>query len=75
MPMVGSCSAAITAACHPPKDEDLDKATLGLLMWGETLGALAWEMEIFVDEIGEDRGHCSYTSSNTTSQTLDKFYA
>ncbi|PYI07192.1 hypothetical protein BO78DRAFT_443434, partial [Aspergillus sclerotiicarbonarius CBS 121057] len=35
--VVGSCSAAISAACHPPKDEDLDNAALGLLMWGETL--------------------------------------
>lgn len=38
MPVVGSCSAAISAACHPPEDEDLDQAALGLLMWGETLG-------------------------------------
>ena len=62
MLVVGSCSAAISAACHPPEDEDLDQATLGLLMWGETLGAPAWEMENFVDEIGEDRGRCSFTS-------------
>lgn len=66
MPVVGSCSAAISAACHPPKEDDLDQATLGLVMWGETLGAPAWEMGISVDEIGEDRGHCSFTSLNTT---------
>ena len=62
MLVVGSCSAAISDACHPSEDEDLDQASLGLLMWGETLGAPAWEMENFLDEIGEDRGRCSFTS-------------
>lgn len=43
-------------------------------MWKETLGVMAEEMEIIGDEIGEDRSHCSFTSSNTTWPTLDKLH-
>jgi hypothetical protein len=34
MPVAGACSAAISAACHLPKDESSDTAVLGLVMWG-----------------------------------------
>lgn len=47
MPLVVSSSAAISAACHPPKDEDLDTAALGLLKWGQTISPPAWVMERF----------------------------
>ncbi|KAL2120318.1 hypothetical protein VTJ04DRAFT_4344 [Mycothermus thermophilus] len=35
MPVAGSCSAAISAACHPPEPRDPD-AWMKPLMWGET---------------------------------------
>ncbi|RAL00739.1 uncharacterized protein BO80DRAFT_493976 [Aspergillus ibericus CBS 121593] len=74
IPVVGSCSAAISAACHPPKDEDLDHAALGLLMWGETQTMPAWEPESH-GETMEDRGHCRFTSLDTVPPTLEKLYA
>jgi hypothetical protein len=48
---------------------------LGLLMWGETLDARIWEMEDLVNEMGEDRGHCSFTPLDTIVPSLDKLYA
>lgn len=36
MSLAGSCSTAISAACHPPKDE-ADTAALGPVMWGRQL--------------------------------------
>lgn len=48
MPLVGSCSAAISAACHPPK-EDVD-ASLKRVMWG------------LVAEGSSNTSDCSFTS-------------
>lgn len=36
MPLAGSCSTVICAACHPPKYESPDFIALGLVKWGET---------------------------------------
>jgi hypothetical protein len=40
MPVAGSCSAVISAMCHPPPEEDGDEAVLKPLMWGVTTEVL-----------------------------------
>ncbi|KAJ5435736.1 hypothetical protein N7445_006621 [Penicillium cf. griseofulvum] len=42
MPLAGACSAAISAACHVPKDEDLSHAARRPVMWGETVASPLW---------------------------------
>ena len=62
MPLVGSCSAAISAACHQPK-EDTDAATLPVL-WGAVGGQ---------DE--GPVGHCCFTSFEASPPVEGKLYA
>jgi hypothetical protein len=72
MPLAGSCSAAISAACHPPKDDCTDTAALGELMWGETGLPLDWD----TDQSGDDhKGHCSFTSLDGLQPSSTKSYA
>ena len=62
MPLVGSCSAAISAACHRPSG-DIDAATLPLL-WGAVSG--------------QDKGavgHCCFTSFEASPPVEGKLYA
>lgn len=73
MPLAGTCSAAISAACHPPKDE-ADIAVLGPVTWGETAVPSAWLMDHFDREV-ERKGHCSFTSLDTEKPGLTKLYA
>lgn len=78
MPLAGSCSAAISAACHPPKDEDLDTAALGPVKWGHTLASPVWMKNLdhyTADGDVGDTGHCSFTSLETVKPTLTKLYA
>lgn len=60
IPLVGSCSAAISAACHRPK-EDEDAADKPL-MWG-------------VVSMKDGVGHCCFTSFEVTTPIEDKLYA
>lgn len=62
MPVAGSCSVAIAAAAHRPK-EDLDAAFLPV-NWGEVKGE-------GTDEIG----HCCFTSKETHDLILGRMYA
>ena len=62
MPLVGSCSAAISAACHRPWD-DVDAATLPVL-WGAVSGK---------EEGGP--GHCCFTSFDTSPPVEGEVYA
>ncbi len=66
MPLVGSCSAAISAACHPPQG-DLD-ASSRPVMWGVVAKE---DTEISDDDIG----HCSFTSFEVEAPTPGKWYA
>lgn len=66
MPMVGTCSAAISAACHAPAT-DL-KASRKLLKWG----ALS---EYQIDEKGRPVGHCCFTSFPVQAPREDVLYA
>ncbi|OCT55026.1 hypothetical protein CLCR_02775 [Cladophialophora carrionii] len=63
MPLVGSCSAAIAAACHQP-DWDTD-ASLKPVQWGVIPGA--------VDRKGV--GHCAFTSGKVEPLVEGKEYA
>ncbi|KAJ5813671.1 uncharacterized protein N7503_000421 [Penicillium pulvis] len=72
MPLAGSCSAVISAACHPPRDDS--NAALGLVRWGETMTSPEWMM----NQLGraeERKGHCSFTSFDTERPSLFKLYA
>ncbi|CUS13874.1 unnamed protein product [Tuber aestivum] len=66
MPLAGSCSAAIAAACHPPED-DMD-ASYEPLMWGAVpvkSGSTA-ESEV---------GHCSLSSLPVDQPIIGHLYA
>lgn len=66
MPLAGSCSAAISAACHPP-ETDVD-ASLKRVMWGVVA-------EESFKHLGESVGHCSFTSFKVEAPTVGKLYA
>ncbi|CAG8889269.1 unnamed protein product [Penicillium egyptiacum] len=72
MPLAGACSAAISAACHPPKDEDLSHVARGPVMWGETVASSSWG-DFGATE--DDKGHCSFTSLEPVEPSLSKMYA
>ncbi|KAL4915394.1 hypothetical protein BDW62DRAFT_125090 [Aspergillus aurantiobrunneus] len=71
MPLVSSCSAAISAACHPPPgDED---ASLKPVMWGEIRqdsSASSCSDEATVDNRVEGYVHCSFTSKEVTPPSM-----
>ncbi|KAJ5961043.1 uncharacterized protein N7479_008193 [Penicillium vulpinum] len=73
MPLAGACSAAISAACHVPRDEDLNNAVRGPVMWGETLASPPWSVNF--GGIEDGNGHCSFTSLETVRPSLSKMYA
>ena len=60
IPLIGSCSAAISAACHP-LEEDID-ANLRPVLWGA------------VDK-GQEIGHCCFTSFDASLPVKGKAYA
>ena len=62
IPLASINSFAISAACHPPK-EDAD-AAVKRVMWGE-------------DERGPDSeiGHCTFTSFDVTAPVEGRMYA
>lgn len=66
MPLAGSCSAAISAACHPP-ETDVD-ASLKRVMWG----VVAKESFKYRHE---SVGHCSFTSFEVEAPIVGKKYA
>ncbi|CAG8107401.1 unnamed protein product [Penicillium olsonii] len=75
MPLAGSCSAVISAACHPPKYENSDSIDLGLVKWGETRASSGEVVDGFRQEIGDVKGHCTFTGLDTIQPTLTKLYA
>lgn len=75
IPLAGTCSAAISAACHPPENVRTGTVTHGELMWGET--DLPWALDSGDDDDESDgpKGHCSFTPSEARQPSLDKLYA
>ena len=66
MPLAGSCSAAISAACHPP-ETDVD-VSMKRVMWGVV------NRESF-KHLDESVGHCSFTSFKVEAPIVGKLYA
>lgn len=63
MPLVSSCSAAISAACHVPSEELLDDVVLQPLQWG-------------VVSVGHRGvGHCSFSAEVVRGPVPGQFYA
>ena len=87
IPLAGTCSAAISAACHLPENVGTNTVAHGELMWGET--DLPWALRSGNDDDdGDDddddddddesdnaKGHCSFTPSEARQPSLDKLYA
>ncbi|RDW78687.1 uncharacterized protein DSM5745_05539 [Aspergillus mulundensis] len=68
-PLAGSCSLAISAACHPGADEDAATAASREVKWGET--AVLPEGMDAVDGVG----HCSFTSKEVSVPLKERRYA
>ena len=66
MPLAGSCSAAISAACHPP-EADVD-ALMKRIMW-DVVAEDCFQYE------GESVDHCSFTSFKVEAPVVGKRYA
>ena len=62
MPLLGNCSAVISAACHRPK-EDMDAARLPV-QWG-----------VIGNAYGQEMGHCTLTSMEVTKPIEGQLYA
>ncbi|KAJ5127619.1 hypothetical protein N7448_008398 [Penicillium atrosanguineum] len=75
MPLAGACSAAISAACHPPRGENLGIAALGPIRWGQTTEPPNYVIDHADDTIDDDKGHCSFTALDTVNPTLTTLYA
>lgn len=66
LPLVGSCSAAISAACHPPcRDKD---ASVSKLRWGVV-------KDQGLDGQNDGVGYCSFTSFEVEKPVKGKMYA
>lgn len=66
MPFMGSCSGAISAACHPPED---DKGASKLpVKWGVV-------EERTATRTGQAVGHCTFTSFEVKPPVKGGFYA
>lgn len=68
LPLAGSCSVVISAACHPGADETLSTAALGGVMWGET--------GTFPEGVAADDGvgHCSFSAKEVREPDVRMLY-
>lgn len=76
MPMAGSCSLAIAAACHTPAGEE--KAHLKGVMWGDVSAKKQGLEDGFKHSIEGDSGgtgHCSFTSGEVAPVQEGRRYA
>ncbi|RHZ60722.1 uncharacterized protein CDV56_108808 [Aspergillus thermomutatus] len=71
LPLAGSCTAAISASCHPGNDADTQTAALGDVTWGETVSLPEWMVVGSEDALA----HCSFTSQEVSKPSLDRMYA
>lgn len=62
IPLVGSCSAAISAACHQPKHDQT--ASVLQVKWG-----------VVEPRVGAGHGHCCLTSLEVTPPVAGESYA
>ncbi|OJJ46443.1 hypothetical protein ASPZODRAFT_2129457 [Penicilliopsis zonata CBS 506.65] len=79
IPIAGSCSAAISAACHPARNEDSHTVALGVVMWGETtqpaLRDAIHDSTGTFSQPSTQTGHCSFTSFPAVRPRPNKLYA
>ncbi|KAK0618775.1 hypothetical protein DIS24_g11536 [Lasiodiplodia hormozganensis] len=68
MPLAGSCSAAIAAACHGPEGTDECRP----VMWGVVPGE---EEEVVEMEDGEVIGHCAFSNGTVDAPVDGRMYA
>ncbi|PYH49324.1 uncharacterized protein BP01DRAFT_388378 [Aspergillus saccharolyticus JOP 1030-1] len=69
MPLAAHCSAAISAACHPPVgDED---AAFKPVMWGEVVH---FHHQTHPVPEGPAIGHCTFTSQAVVTPSLSRVY-
>lgn len=66
MPLAGSCSAAISAACHPPEADTF--SSTNAVMWGVV------DHETTKDGV-DTVGHCSLTSLDVKAPSRGEMYA
>ena len=76
IPLVGSCSAAISAACHPPQGDD--KPSRKAVRWGScgpssTLDMTGDDQTLSSGE--SETGHCSLTSFDVEPPVEGALYA
>jgi hypothetical protein len=72
MPFAAGCSAIISAACHPSKDEDGKELALGPLQWGVVLdGANIMRREDDSSYVG----HCAFSAAVVDSPQEGRLYA
>jgi hypothetical protein len=71
MPLAGTCSALISAACHPPEDDT--KASLLLVHWGVV--DVSEQVSQEDGQLEQDIvGHCSFTSFEVTEPIEGRLY-
>lgn len=63
IPVAGSCSAGISAACHPRNEEDMSKSAV---QWGSVSTSTSAEQGI---------GHCCITNQHVSKPTQGHLYA
>ncbi|CEL10186.1 hypothetical protein ASPCAL13310 [Aspergillus calidoustus] len=68
LPLAGSCSIAISAACHVGSDEDPATAAMGEVMWGVTSAFPAGV------EAPAGVGHCSFSSEEVERTDMERSY-
>jgi hypothetical protein len=69
MPLAGSCSAAISAACHLNEDEDGEETSLAPVQWGVA------EEEQVVEGLRSRVGHCSFSGRDVEPPKSNCLYA
>lgn len=70
IPLAASCSAAISAACHPPMGDS--EAALRNIVWGEIVTLPSAELR---PEDEKTIYHCSFTSQEVRVPSAGKVYA
>ncbi|KAF7113944.1 hypothetical protein CNMCM5793_006127 [Aspergillus hiratsukae] len=70
MPVAAGCSVVISAACHPPPQDEDDHPALKPVMWGEIR-----EEEDTTDADSRESGHCSFTSGDVVMPSQDRRYS
>ncbi|RMJ27653.1 hypothetical protein PHISP_01505 [Aspergillus sp. HF37] len=78
MPLASSCSAAISAACHPPPGDS--DASLKPVKWGEVQLGSGNEQNVWPSETdgvnpqSSSYAHCTFTSKDVVTPSMIRLY-